>query len=77
MATELHDNLLILDDYRAREAAKRLGLKITGTLGILIRAKQARVVDEVKPILDALMDIGFRLNEVIYLEVLRIVGETE
>ena len=77
MATELHDNLLILDDYRAREAAKRLGLKITGTLGILIRAKQAGVVDEVKPILDALMDIGFRLNEVIYLEVLRIVGETE
>jgi predicted nucleic acid-binding protein len=32
---------LVLDDRRAREVAQRLGLKITGTVGLLLLAKQA------------------------------------
>ncbi len=75
LATELSDSLIILDDYRAREAANKLGLKITGTLGIIIKAKEKGLIDKVKPLLDSLVQIGFRLHPNIYIEILKISGE--
>jgi predicted nucleic acid-binding protein len=36
---EKKDCLLIIDDNKGRKEAKQLGLTFTGTLGILIRAK--------------------------------------
>ena len=38
LATELEDVLVIIDERRARKVALGLGLEITGTLGLLIRA---------------------------------------
>jgi predicted nucleic acid-binding protein len=39
LALELPDAYLILDDRRARKVAVTFGLQITGTLGILLKAK--------------------------------------
>ena len=39
LALETNADLFLLDDQEARLEAKRLGLKVTGTLGILPRAK--------------------------------------
>jgi len=41
LALELSAKLIILDDYKARLIAKKLGVTITGTLGIIIKAKKA------------------------------------
>ncbi|MDR3147931.1 MAG: hypothetical protein LBU00_06110 [Treponema sp.] len=38
LALEADDALLIIDDLEARRFAETLGLKITGTVGILLRA---------------------------------------
>jgi predicted nucleic acid-binding protein len=46
--------LLISDDKQARAAAKRLGVTVIGTVGVLVRAKQNGVVSAIKPILDDL-----------------------
>jgi len=46
--------LLISDDKQARSAAKRLGVAVIGTVGVLVRAKQSGVVTAIKPILDDL-----------------------
>ena len=40
LATEFEDALLLLDDLKARKLATRLHLKITGTLGVIHKAKQ-------------------------------------
>lgn len=37
-AIEQTDCLLIIDDYKGRRYAERLGIKITGTLGVIINA---------------------------------------
>ncbi len=64
-----------LDDRQARELAESLGLRVMGTLGILLRAYRAGLIAEVRPHLDALVDQGFRLSASLYDSVLTLAGE--
>jgi len=67
--------LLISDDKQARSAAKRLGVAVIGTVGVLIRAKQNGIITEIKLILDALDANEFRLSRALREEALKIAGE--
>lgn len=67
--------LLIADDKQARAAAKRLGINVIGTVGVLVRAKQNGIVAEIKPILDSLDANNFFISRALYEEALKIVGE--
>ena len=40
VATQSADALAVLDDKRARATARAMGVRLTGTLGILLRAKR-------------------------------------
>ena len=65
LALEISDSLLILDDIKARKVATQLGLSITGTLGIIIKAKLEGIIPSVIPILNKIKQTDFRLsNEV-------------
>ncbi len=61
LAMELNDVLLVVDDLKGRKEAERLGLHITGTLGILFRAKQLGIISALKPCLDQLQASDFRI----------------
>ena len=50
---------IILDDKRARRVAKEQGLKVVGTLGVLIRARSKGIVRSVSKILSELESKGF------------------
>lgn len=67
--------LLISDDKQARAAAKRLGVAVIGTVGVLVRAKQSGVVSAIKPILDDLELNGFFIGRALREEALKLVGE--
>ena len=67
--------LLISDDKQARAAAKRLGVAVIGTVGVLVRAKQNGVVTAIKPILDDLELNSFFLSRALREEALKLVGE--
>ena len=56
-------DLVILDDLAARKTAQYLGLNVTGTMGVLIKAKQKGIVDEVRPLLDEIMKNGFFVSD--------------
>ena len=75
LASELDDVLLLLDDLKARKLAARLKLKITGTLGIIHRAKQMAIINKVKPFIDKLLMTDFRVSENIIEEILRLNNE--
>jgi predicted nucleic acid-binding protein len=75
LAMELTDVFIVLDDKKARRIAKQLGLKVIGTVGLLLRAKKKSIVTEIKPILDALQDVDFRIAEPLYQEALRLAKE--
>lgn len=75
LAKEYEDVLLLLDDLKARKLASKLNLKITGALGIIHKAKQKGLIDEVKPLIDKLLSTNFRISEKIIQEVLSLNSE--
>ena len=71
LAIENDDSLIILDDLKARKLAKRIGLNYTGTLGVINKAKENRLVDEIKPLIEELQAVGFRISGDIIEELLK------
>ena len=56
-------DLVILDDNSAKKTAKFLELSVTGTLGVLVKAKQLNYIEKVKPLMDALIANGFFITQ--------------
>jgi len=75
LAITLENVLLILDDLKARKEAKRLGFRVTGTLGVLFSAKQKGLIPALKPYIDKLQAIDFRISPHIVKELLTLSGE--
>jgi predicted nucleic acid-binding protein len=59
---------VILDDAQARRVAQVLGIPLIGTLGLL---------QEVRPLLDQLQRLNFRLSRTTRQAVLKLAGESE
>jgi hypothetical protein len=75
LAVEIGANRLILDDRRARRIASNLQVPITGTVGIVLRAKQLGFIPLVRPVLDAMRTAGFWLSDPLYKQALQLAGE--
>ena len=71
LAVESGAGLILLDERLGRRAAQRLGLTVTGTLGVLIAAKDRGLLASLRPVLDALRaNSGFWIGEDLYNAVL-------
>jgi len=75
LALEISADLVILDDFKARRIAEKLGLQITGTLGVIIKAKQERILESAKPIIEKLQNTDFRISESLIKEALLLAKE--
>lgn len=76
LALELKANLLLIDERRGRAEADRLGLRITGLLGILIEAKKGGLIPAVKPLMDSLKKTSdFRILPALYKRISEIINE--
>ena len=51
LATEVGADLIIMDEKLGRFHAKHADLKVTGTVGVLIKAKREGIINELKPLL--------------------------
>jgi predicted nucleic acid-binding protein len=75
LAIEIGGGRVIVDDQSARRVAKRIGLHVIGTAGILIAAKRRGIIPKVKPYLDRLLAVEFFLSPELYDEVIHRAGE--
>ena len=66
---------VILDDRQARRVGQNMGLRVIGTVGILILAKQRGILSTVKPVLQNLDDTGFYISAALKKEALRVAEE--
>lgn len=66
----------MLDEREACQVAKSLRLQVIGTLGILLLAKNRKIIPQVQPLLDAMIDIAqYWVNATLYKQVLQQTGE--
>ena len=75
LAQELNADLVIVDERLGRRHAKRLGLPLTDTLGVLLKAKSAGYLTEVKPWITQLQQGGIRLDDFLVTEAVQLAGE--
>jgi predicted nucleic acid-binding protein len=76
LALESSDAIVILDDLLARQVAHSLGVRLTGTLGLLLDANRAGLIARIEPALDTLQSLRFRLSPQTRALVLGLAGET-
>ena len=77
LALDRPDAIVVLDDMDARTVAAQFGLKMTGTIGVLIAAKESHVIPAIKPIVRRIQSTNFRVSEAIIQSALRASGEMD
>ncbi|GMR24929.1 MAG: hypothetical protein BMS9Abin39_0200 [Ignavibacteria bacterium] len=72
----MRDNpVLIIDDLKGRKLAKKLKLNITGTLGVILKAKEKGIIKSTKGVFEKLKQSNFRISEKVETELLKLSGE--
>ena len=75
LAIEQDARLVIIDEEKGRRFARRLGLPLTGTMGILLLAKEKGLVAEIAPLIDQRQEAGFYLTPELVSDVLSLADE--
>ena len=75
LAQEQQADWVLVDETKARAIAQRLGLRLIGTVGLLLLAKQQGKIPAIRPLLDSLRHQQFRLSQTVYDAVLKQANE--
>ena len=67
--------LVAIDDWKGRRAALAAGLRITGSLGLLGRAKLSGLIPSLRPLIEHAVERGIRYHPKLIAEVLEAAGE--
>lgn len=61
-----NNDTVIIDDNAAKKTAKFLGLNVTGTLGVILKAKKNNIISNVSSIMNQLIQNGFYITQDVY-----------
>lgn len=77
LATEKEADLIIIDESLGRFYAKHSGLKVTGTIGMLLKAKNLGFINEIKPLLSELKSKNIWLSDSLVEKALKLAKENQ
>ena len=69
------DVLLLMDDHAGRQAARKLGVPVTGLLGLLLLAKVKGLVNRVGSLIEELRESGYWLSDEVAEAAKKLAGE--
>lgn len=75
LALEKRAKLVLIDELTGRKVAESLQLKVTGSVGLLIRAKELGEIAAVKPLLETMREAGMYFSQRFIHSVLQYLGE--
>lgn len=76
-AVENNYKNILIDEYKGRRIARDRGLNPIGTIATLLQAKKIGEISDIKSSLDMLIENEFRIAEKLYLQALRLAGESK
>ncbi|MCA9942596.1 MAG: DUF3368 domain-containing protein [Anaerolineales bacterium] len=72
----VRNTMLVIDERLGRQAARQLGLAVTGSTGVLIEAKKRGYIPAVRPLLEAARQQGYWLSDELINIAAKMAGET-
>jgi predicted nucleic acid-binding protein len=75
LANERSARLVIIDERKARRYAQRLGLPLTGVVGVLLAARHNGLIPALAPLIDQLLQEGLFLAPELVEKALELAGE--
>lgn len=75
LALKVGARLILLDERKARRIAATLGLPMLGTLAILLRAKEYKLIPAIQPIISEMQNQGRWFHAELIMRVLNDAGE--
>lgn len=75
LAEEQNPSLVLIDERKGRQFAKRLGLPLSGTVGVLLLAKEKGLLTAIMPVLSAIQDAGLYFDVSLIEKVRQTAGE--
>ncbi len=75
LSVEENADLVIIDELLGRRYAKQMNINLTGTMGILLKAKLKGLIPSVKELLFELREKGSWLNPKLIAKILKLAGE--
>lgn len=75
LASEIKADALIMDERSGYQIAQKKGLFVIGTLTVLLMAKKRGMIEEVKPMLDQMIQKGRWYSKYVYNYFLESIGE--
>jgi len=77
LAVQMRAEWILLDERDARKVAKSLGLRVTGLLGILLRARREGKLPSLQEVMEELREnAGFRIGAELVADLVKENGET-
>lgn len=72
LADEKHSDVLLMDEHKGRQVAKKMGITITGTIGILTQAFDEGMLTkkDVEECIEKMKESGIRISEKLYLKLM-------
>jgi len=67
---------LIIDEIKGRKASKEMEISVTGSLGLLVAAKNKGHIQAVKPLIEKIQKTNFRMSQELIERVLDKVNES-
>ena len=75
LAEELQADIVLIDEKFARNFAEIRGLKLSGSLGVLLEAKNRGIISQIKPLIEKMLANRRFLSEKIILDLLKSADE--
>ena len=76
LADEKQSDVLLMDEHKGRQVAKKMGIVITGTIGILAQAFDEKILskEDIKECIELLKKNNIRISEKLYQKLQNYVG---
>lgn len=63
LCLDISNSVIIIDDLKGRRISDKLNLRYSGTLGLILKARQEGIIQSIKPVIEKINNTNFRFSK--------------